>query len=82
LPFRSKDLVDVVELRVEADEARYLASTSRDRAAVADLLKYAAALERDATRWEEAHRNSGGASIADCLYSWLRVFAFDGQRSH
>jgi hypothetical protein len=40
------------ELRQEAAEARDLASTLQDQAAIADLLNYARALESDATDWE------------------------------
>ena len=40
------------ELRQEAAEARDLASTLQDQAAIADLLNYARALERDAADWE------------------------------
>jgi len=40
------------ELRQEAGEARDLASTLQDQAAIADLLAYARALESDAADWE------------------------------
>ena len=40
------------ELREEAEQARDLASTLRDQAAIADLLNYARALESDAADWE------------------------------
>jgi hypothetical protein len=42
----------VTELREEAAEARYLAATFQDDAAVRDLLAYAVALEIDVTRLE------------------------------
>jgi hypothetical protein len=79
LSSESEDLVDVSELRVEAEDARYLASTSKDRAAVSDLLNYATALERDASCWEDVHRNSVGRSILDYFSSWWSVFAPTGQ---
>ena len=47
-------LPNTAELRVEADEARHLASLLRDAPSVADLLTYASALEADASRFEEA----------------------------
>ena len=45
------------ELREEAEQARELASTLRDQAAIADLLNYAGALESDAANWE--HGSAG-----------------------
>jgi len=47
---------DIGELRAEAQEARQFASTFRNPIAVADFLKYAAALEFDADCWEQALR--------------------------
>ena len=52
---------NIAELRVEAGEARHLASVFRNRAAVADLLKYASALEVEANRWEEGLRRPESA---------------------
>ena len=43
------------ELREEAAEARYLAATFQDDAAVRDLLAYAIALEIDVARLEQTH---------------------------
>jgi hypothetical protein len=79
LSSESEDLVDVSELRVEAEDARYLASTSKDRAAIADLLNYAAALERDASRWEDVHRTSVGRSVLGYFSSWWSIFTPTGQ---
>jgi hypothetical protein len=45
-------LQNIVELRVEADEARHLASALDDPVSIADLFKYAASLEADVDFWE------------------------------
>jgi hypothetical protein len=50
----SKAAIAVAELREEAAQARNLASTLTDPASVADLLKYASALEADAAHWGSA----------------------------
>ena len=47
--FRSM-IKEIVDLLDEADEARLLATEMTDAASVQDLLKYAAALEADASR--------------------------------
>lgn len=79
MPSQSKVLFDSAELWAEAKEARYLASTLKDRATVSDLLSYAAALERDAARWETLHKTPG-VSLVEYFTSWWNDFALPGQR--
>jgi len=76
VPSQSAALVDVIELREEADEARYLASLFKDSDTVSDLLSYAAALEDDADRWEEEGTGSGDVLMADKLAGsmWPKIF--------
>jgi hypothetical protein len=54
--------IDVSDLREEAAEARDLASILNDPSAVPDLLKYASALESDASRWGLINTGQGPAT--------------------
>jgi len=47
---------EILELRAEAASARELAATFADGASAADLLNYAAALDREADKLESAGR--------------------------
>ena len=73
---------NIAELRVEAGEARHLASVFRNRAAVADLLKYASALEVEANRCEEGLRRPEAVLIADNFRGsmWSNAFFARGRR--
>jgi len=58
-------LVDVAELRGEADEARCLAALFQDPETISDLLSYAAALDADANRCGNAVRHPEDALMAE-----------------
>jgi hypothetical protein len=73
-------LVDIAELRMQANEARHLASTFKDRAIIRDLLNYASALERDAAQWDEVVRKNPGAPLAACFSAWWN--ALFAMRAH
>jgi hypothetical protein len=54
-------VADICELRAEAKDARQFASTFHNPIATADFLKYAAALELGADRWEQTLRRPEAA---------------------
>jgi hypothetical protein len=54
-------IADIGELRAEAQEARRFASTFQNPMAIADFLRYAAALEFGADCWEETLRRPEAA---------------------
>ena len=76
MPSESIAPIKAVALRVEACEARYLASAFRDSATICDLLTYAAALEDDADRWDDALRHRHSLSLTEDFYGslWSNVF--------
>jgi hypothetical protein len=61
-PLEELKLANIVALRAEADEARHLASALDDSASIADLFKYAQALEADADLWERELRRGSEAA--------------------
>ena len=65
MPSEPMALVDIAELRIEAAEARCLASKFKDPESVADLLSYAAALELDANRCEQALSRRESVLVSD-----------------
>jgi hypothetical protein len=65
--FRSM-IREIVDLLDEADEARLCATATTDPASVLDLLKYAAALEAEATRLESDWSKDSTAEYADAHY--------------
>jgi hypothetical protein len=62
--FRSM-IKEIVDLLDEADEARLLATGTTDAASVQDLLKYAAALEGEATRLDSDWAKESSTAYAD-----------------
>ena len=65
--FRSM-IKEIVDLLDEADEARLCATATTDPASVLDLLKYAAALEVEATRLESDWSKETSPEYADAPY--------------
>ena len=65
MPSEPMALVNIAELRIEAAEARCLASQFKDRETVGDLLSYAAALEFDANRYEQALSQRESVLVSD-----------------
>ena len=65
MPSEPIALVDLAELRREAAEARCLAAKFKDHETIADLLLYAAALEVDANRFEQALSHRASAFVND-----------------
>jgi hypothetical protein len=62
MTLQERILENIAELRAEADEARHLVSSLDDPASIADLFKYAAALEADADFWELGLRRRSEAA--------------------